>query len=72
MKGRFTMARKNREYLVYAKRLQNNPANETSLVGVYPAFNKNEAESMALCDYSNNNIYDPHTYFAVRKTSQAF
>ena len=54
-------------YMVYAKRIQNNHAQETELVGIYPGETKSEAACCAMNDYSNRGIYDLNTFFAMPK-----
>lgn len=54
-----------KQYLIYAKKLQNNIGNEASLVGKYPAQCKSEAEYMAMIDPVNHGFYDSMTFFAI-------
>ena len=53
--------------MVYAKRIQNNHAQETELVGIYPGETKSESVCCAMNDYSNRGIYDLNTFFAMPK-----
>ena len=54
-----------KQYRVYAKKIQNNHVNEPSLIGTYDGYNKQNAISKAMNAPENSGFYQLNSFFAV-------
>lgn len=58
----------NKTYHVYAKPLQNNPANEPVFISTVEAMSKNDAIFKVQNNPANNGLYDNSSFFAICQT----